>query len=88
MLGVLGCIVIYLESFLYVVLEVRRAYKDYVAYVMMWECRAPLHEECPQHHGPKGDSGVTPKTCRAVGKGAQVIQMWVRAPIVGNASHP
>ena len=52
------------------------------------ECRAPLHEECPQHHGHKGDPGVTPGTCGAVGERAQVILVWVRAPGVGNASHP
>ena len=23
------------------------------------ECRAPLLEECPQHHGHKGDLGVS-----------------------------
>jgi hypothetical protein len=26
-------------------------------------CRASLHKECPQHHGHKGDPGVTPETC-------------------------
>jgi len=43
-------------------------------------CRAPLHEECPQHHGHKGDPGVTPGTCGAIGERDQVILMWVRAP--------
>jgi len=52
------------------------------------ECRAPLHEECPKHHGHKGDPGVTPGTCGAVGERAQVILVWARAPGVGNASHP
>ena len=52
------------------------------------DCRAPLHMECPKHHGHKGDPGVTPKTCDAVGERAQVILVWVRAPGVGNASHP
>ena len=27
-------------------------------------CRAPFLEECPQHHGHKGDPGVTPGTWR------------------------
>jgi hypothetical protein len=43
-------------------------------------CRAPLHEECPQHHGHKGDPGVTPGTCDAIGERDQVTLMWVRAP--------
>ena len=51
-------------------------------------CRAPLHEECPKHHGHEGDLGVTPMTCGAVGDKAQVILVWVRAPSVGNTSHP
>ena len=42
-------------------------------------CRTPLHEECPRHHGHKGDPGVTPRTCNAIGE---------RAPGVGNAFHP
>ena len=52
------------------------------------ECRTPLHEECPQHHGHKGDPGVTPGTCGAIGERAQVILVWVRAPGIGNASQP
>ena len=52
------------------------------------ECRAPLLEECPQHHGHKRDPGVTPGTCGVIGERAQVILVWVRAPGVGNASHP
>ena len=44
------------------------------------ECRAPLLEECLQHHGHKGDPGVTPGTCGAIGERAQVILVWVRAP--------
>ena len=44
------------------------------------ECRAPLLEECPQHHGHKGDPRVTPGTCGAIGERAQVILVWVRAP--------
>ena len=43
-------------------------------------CRAPLLEEGPQHHGHKGDPGVTPGTCGAIGERAQVILVWVRAP--------
>ena len=44
------------------------------------KCRAPLLEECPQHHGHKGDPGVTPGTCGAIGERTQVILVWVRAP--------
>lgn len=33
----------------------------------------PLHEDCPQHHGHKGDTGVTPDTYGAIGEKAQVI---------------
>jgi hypothetical protein len=51
-------------------------------------CRAPLHEECPKHHGHKGDLGVTPGTCGAIGERAQVIVVWVRALGVKNTSHP
>ena len=43
-------------------------------------CRAPILEECPQHHGHKGDPGVTPGTCGAIGERAQVILVWMRAP--------
>ena len=43
-------------------------------------CRAPLFEECPQHHGHKGDPGVTPGTCGTIGERTQVILVWVRAP--------
>ena len=43
-------------------------------------CRVPLLEECPQHHGHKGDPGVMPGTCGAIGERAQVILVWVRAP--------
>ena len=50
------------------------------------ECCAPLHEECLQHHGHKGDLGVTPRTCGAIGERAQVILMWVRAMGVENTS--
>jgi hypothetical protein len=52
------------------------------------ECCAPLHKGCPKHHGHKGDPGLTPGTCGAGGEKAQVILVWVRAPGVGNASHP
>jgi hypothetical protein len=37
------------------------------------KCRAPLHEECSQHHGHKGDPGVTPGTCDAICERDQVI---------------
>ena len=37
------------------------------------DCRAPLLEECTQHHGHKGDPGVTPGTCGIIGERAQVI---------------
>jgi hypothetical protein len=43
---------------------------------------------CLKHHGHKGDPRVTPGTCGAGGEKAQVILVWVRAPGVGNASHP
>ena len=36
-------------------------------------CRAPLLEECLQHHGHKGDPGVTLGTCGTIGERAQVI---------------
>ena len=51
-------------------------------------CHAPLHEECPKHHGHKGDPRVIPETYGAVGERAQVILVWVRATGIGNASHP
>ena len=51
-------------------------------------CRAPLHEECPQHHEHKGDLGVAPKTCGAIGERAQVILVWMRASVVENICHP
>jgi hypothetical protein len=35
-------------------------------------CRAPLHKECPKHHGHKGDPGVTPETCGTDGEKAQL----------------
>ena len=43
---------------------------------------------CPKHQGHKGEPGVTPGPCGAGGEKAQVILVWVRAPGVGNASHP
>jgi hypothetical protein len=52
------------------------------------ECCAPLHKGCLKQQGHKGDPGVTPGTCGAGGEKAQVILVWVRAPGVGNASHP
>ena len=45
-----------------------------------------LLEECLQHHGHKGDPGVTPQTCGTIAEKAQVILVWVGAPGVGNAS--
>ena len=42
----------------------------------------------PKHHGHKGDPRVTPGTCGAGGERAQMILVWVRAPGIGNASHP
>ena len=52
--------------------------KDY--FPLPFTSPAPLLEECPQHHGHKGDPGVTPGTCGAIGERAQVILVWVRAP--------
>ncbi len=46
----------------------------------MHGCFAPLHEECLQHHGHKGDLGVPTETCAAVGERSQLIPMWVGAP--------
>ena len=37
--------------------------------VRVGDCRAPLHEDCPKHHGHKGDPGVTLGTCGAIGNG-------------------
>ena len=51
-------------------------------------CHAPLHKECPQHHKYKGEPGVIPKTCGAIGERAQVIIVWMRAPRVENVFHP
>ena len=57
-----------------------------------WElimgCRAPFHEECLKHHGHKGDPAVIVEICSAINEKAQMIQVWVKAPGVGNASHP
>ena len=41
-----------------------------------------------KHHGHKGYPIVTPETCGTVGERAQVILVWVKAPGVGDASHP
>ena len=49
---------------------------------------APIHQEYPKDHGHKGDPGVTPETCCAIGKRPQVILVWMRAPGIGNTSHP
>ena len=60
----------------------------YVSYYWVNTCHAPLHEECLQHDGHKGDPRVTPGTCGTMGERAQVILVWVRAPGVENTSHP
>jgi hypothetical protein len=57
----------------------------FVTYI---QCSTPLPEELPKHHGHKGDLGVTPETCGAIGEMAQMITMWVRALGIGNTSHP
>jgi hypothetical protein len=53
-----------------------------------FECRVPLHEEFPKHHRIKEDPRMTPGTYGAVDERAQVIIVWLRAPGVGNTSHP
>ena len=64
-------------------------YKEKSIYIQLENnCRAPLHEDCPKHHGHKGDPGMTPGTCCAVGERAQVILVWARAPSVRNSSYP
>ena len=55
---------------------------------MFYHCRASFNEECPQHHGHKGDPKVISGTYGAVGEKAQVIILWLRAPNVGNTSYP
>jgi hypothetical protein len=50
-------------------------------------CRAPLHEECSQHHVHKRAPGMTPMTCDVIGERAQLILVLVRADGVENASH-
>jgi hypothetical protein len=42
----------------------------------------------PKTPWAQGGLGVTPRTCGAGGEKAQEILVWVRAPGVGNASHP
>ena len=49
---------------------------------------AHVHKECLQHHGHKGDPGVTPGTCGAIGEKDQLIIVWVMAPCVQNVFHP
>ena len=68
------------EQHAFVVDAVEAIRDDYAHWQGNDKCRAPLLEECPQHHGHKGDPGVTPGTCGAIGERAQVILMWVRAP--------
>ena len=46
-----------------------------------------LYEQCSQYHRHKGDPIVTPETCGAIGKRAQMILVWVRALGIENASH-
>ena len=58
-------------------LELHKLFQDHL---LPLSCRATLLEECPQHHGHKGDPGVTPGTCGAIGERAQVILVWMRAP--------
>ena len=62
------------------VYQVDQKYNPIYICIQEFMCRAPLLEECPQHHGHKGDPGVTPGTCGAIGERAQVILVWVRAP--------
>lgn len=50
------------------------------------KCCAPLHEECPKHHGHKENSKITPRTCATIAERAQVIIMWMKAAGVRNAS--
>ena len=56
-------------------------------YHIQFQCRAPLNGECPEHQGHKRDPGVTPRTCGAVAKRAQVVPVWVSVPGIENASH-
>ena len=35
-------------------------------------CHGPLHEVCLQHDGHKGDLGMIPGTCGAIGERAQI----------------
>jgi hypothetical protein len=43
-------------------------------------CHAPLHEECPQRNGHKGDPGMTPEICGASDEMDQVILVWMTTP--------
>ena len=56
--------------------------------VLPQRCCVPLHEKFPQHHVHKEEPEVIPGTCGAVGKRAQVILVWFKAPGVDKASHP
>jgi hypothetical protein len=40
---------------------------------MFGVCYVPLHEECPKHHGHKGDPKVIPSTCGNNGEKAQIF---------------
>ena len=53
--------------------------KSKYSYHSFIKCCAPLLKNSPQHHGHKGDSGVTLRTCGAIGKRAQMILVWVKA---------
>ena len=47
---------------------------------------APFHKECPKYHGHKRDPGMTPGTCGANGKNAQMIIVWKWTLGIGNTS--
>ena len=52
---------------------------------LIW-CHTPLHEESPNTWA-QGDPRVAPGICGAVGEGAQVILIWVRARALGMPPH-
>lgn len=51
-------------------------------------CRAPMHEECPHHHGHKGGPRSDIGISGIISERAQVILVWMRVPGVGNIYHP
>ena len=59
-----------------------------IHWIVFAYCRASLLDECPQYQGPKGDTGVMPGPCGAVGEVTQVGLVWMRTPGVGDATHP